>query len=177
MIHPRDCTWARDHWVFGGGKGPGKGESLGSTGAGGVTGGGGSYAGEGGTGASGPAGLRYGSGGLDLLMGGSGGGIGNGGEAGAGGGAIEMISSGTVRIEPGVRVAMNGGTVLLTLLLEKQISRVEQVQVVRFGFWPVISRIWVSSRLKAEIPRAWIQENQVPKYLRRWVVRWWRTEE
>ena len=98
---------------FGGGKGPGKGESLGATGAGGVTGGGGSYAGEGGSAASGPAGIRYGNGGLDLLIGGSGGGIGNGGEAGAGGGAIEMISSGTVRIEPGVRVAMNGGTVFV----------------------------------------------------------------
>ena len=32
-------------------------------------------------------GIRYGSGGLDLLMGGSGGGLGHGGEAGAGGGA------------------------------------------------------------------------------------------
>ena len=65
---------------FGGGAGPGKGDSLGSTGAGGVTGGGGSYAGEGGSGSSGPAGIRYGSGGLDILIGGSGGGLGNGGE-------------------------------------------------------------------------------------------------
>ena len=98
---------------FGGGKGPGKGASLGSTGAGGVTGGGASYAGEGGSGASGPAGIRYGSGGLEVLLGGSGGGIGNGGEAGAGGGAIEIIASGKVKIEPGVRLAMNGGTVFV----------------------------------------------------------------
>ena len=98
---------------FGGGKGPGKGERLGSTGAGGVTGGGGSYAGEGGSGASGPAGIRYGSGGLEILMGGSGGGIGNGGEAGAGGGTVELIATGKVKIESGVRVAMNGGTVFV----------------------------------------------------------------
>ena len=43
-------------------------------------------------------------------MGGSGGGIGNGGEAGAGGGAIELIATGKVQIESGVRLAMNGGT-------------------------------------------------------------------
>ena len=48
-----------------------------------------------------------------MFLGGSGGGIGNGGDAGAGGGAIEMISSGKVKIEPGVRVAMNGGTVFV----------------------------------------------------------------
>ena len=66
--------------------------------SGGVTGGGASYAGEGGSGASGPAGIRYGSGGLEVLLGGSGGGIGNGGEAGAGGGAIEIIASGKVKL-------------------------------------------------------------------------------
>ena len=98
---------------FGGGQDLGSGESLGSTGSGGVTGGGGSYAGEGGSGASGPSGIRYGSGGLEVLMGGSGGGIGNGGEAGAGGGAVEMIATGKVQIESGVRLAMNGGTVFV----------------------------------------------------------------
>jgi hypothetical protein len=98
---------------FAGGMGPGKGESLGSTGAGGITGGGGSFAGEGGSGASGPAGIRYGSGGLDLLMGGSGGGLGNGGEAGAGGGAIEFIVNGKATIHPGVKISMNGGTVFV----------------------------------------------------------------
>ena len=46
-------------------------------------------------------------------MGGSGGGIGNGGEAGAGGGAVELIATGKVKIESGVRVAMNGGTVFV----------------------------------------------------------------
>ncbi len=98
---------------YGGGKGPGKGVSLGATGAGGLTGGGGSYAGEGGSGASGPAGIRYGSGGLEVLIGGSGGGLGNGGEAGAGGGALEIIASGKVKIHSGVLVAVNGGTVFV----------------------------------------------------------------
>ena len=78
MTRLRVYIWKASLGGFGGGKGPGKGDSLGVTGAGGVTGGGGSYAGEGGSGASGPAGLRYGSGGLDVLLGGSGGGIGNG---------------------------------------------------------------------------------------------------
>jgi hypothetical protein len=98
---------------FGGGKGPGQGFSLGSTGAGGITGGGGSFAGEGGSAASAPAGIRYGSGGLDILMGGSGGGIGNGGDAAAGGGAIEFVVSGNATVETGVRISMNGGTVFV----------------------------------------------------------------
>ena len=68
-IRVKDCVWGADHWVGFGGHGPRQGESLGSTGAGGITGGGGSFAGEGGSGASGPAGIRYGSGGLDILMG------------------------------------------------------------------------------------------------------------
>ncbi|MBT7649351.1 MAG: DUF2341 domain-containing protein, partial [Opitutae bacterium] len=72
---------------FSGSQGPGKGASLGSSGASGVSGGGGSFAGEGGPGASGPSGITYGSGNLNLLIGGSGGGMGNLGEAAAGGGA------------------------------------------------------------------------------------------
>ena len=98
---------------FSGGMGPGKGQSLGTSGAGGITGGGGSYSGEGGSGASGPGGIRYGSGGLDLLMGGSGGGLGHGGEAGAGGGAIELVATGKVSISSGIRISMNGGTVFV----------------------------------------------------------------
>ncbi|MGY8714466.1 MAG: hypothetical protein ACKVJ1_11305, partial [Verrucomicrobiia bacterium] len=98
---------------FGGSQGPGKGVSLGSSGAGGLSGGGGSYAGEGGPGASGPAGITYGSGALGILLGGSGGGMGNLGEAAAGGGALEIISAGNLIIQPGVLVAMNGGTVFV----------------------------------------------------------------
>ena len=161
MIRPRDYIWGKDPSV---GlvveRAPVKVKVWVRLGAGGVTGGGGSYAGEGGTGASGPAGLRYGSGGLDLLMGGSGGGIGNGGEAGAGGGAIEMISSGKVKIESGVRVAMNGGTVFVNPTVGANFSGGAgsggAVRIVANDIENL-----VSSRLKAEIPRAWIQENQV----------------
>jgi len=70
---------------FGGGQGPGKGFSLGSSGAGGLSGGGGSFAGEGGAGASGPSGITYGTGGMEVLVGGSGGGFGSFGDAAAGG--------------------------------------------------------------------------------------------
>ena len=62
---------------------------LGLSGAGGLSGGGGSFGGEGGPGASG-ARVKYGSGGLDLLIGGSGGGFGNFGDAGAGGGVWKL---------------------------------------------------------------------------------------
>jgi hypothetical protein len=98
---------------FGGGQGPGKGLSLGTSGAGGLSGGGGSFAGEGGPGASGPSGILYGSGAMDVLLGGSGGGYGNLGEAAAGGGVLEIESNGSLIIEPGVLIAMNGGTVFV----------------------------------------------------------------
>ena len=98
---------------FSGAQGPGKGLSLGNSGAGGLSGGGGSFAGEGGPGASGPAGIRYGSGSLDVLIGGSGGGMGNLGEAAAGGGAIEIIAEGDLVVQSGVKIAMNGGSVFV----------------------------------------------------------------
>jgi hypothetical protein len=86
---------------------------LGTSGAGGLSGGGGSFAGEGGPGASGPSGILYGSGAMDVLLGGSGGGYGNLGEAAAGGGVLEIESNGSLIIEPGVLIAMNGGTVFV----------------------------------------------------------------
>ena len=98
---------------FSGGQGPGKGKSLGSSGAGGLSGGGGSYGGEGGPGASGPSGQHYGYGGLGILIGGSGGGFGNFGDAAAGGGAIELVASAQVLISEGVRISMNGGSILV----------------------------------------------------------------
>ena len=98
---------------YSGGQGPGKGKSLGNSGAGGLSGGGGSYSGEGGAGSSGPSGQTYGTGGLDFLLGGSGGGFGNFGDAAAGGGALEILASGKVIIDSGVKVSMNGGAVLV----------------------------------------------------------------
>ncbi|MDG0963632.1 MAG: putative Ig domain-containing protein, partial [Opitutales bacterium] len=98
---------------FSGGQGPGKGNSLGNSGAGGLSGGGGSFAGEGGPGASGPSGITYGFGGLEILLGGSGGGMGNLGDAGAGGGAIEINAVGDLNIQSGVLISMNGGTVFV----------------------------------------------------------------
>ena len=98
---------------FSGGQGPGKGYSLGESGAGGISGGGGSHGGEGGPGASGPAGQNYGQANLDILLGGSGGGLGNLGEAAAGGGALEIVSSGVVTIDEDVRISMNGGTIFV----------------------------------------------------------------
>ena len=84
--------------------------------------------------ASGPAGIRYGSGGLDILMGGSGGGLGNGGEAGAGGGAIEFIVNGKATIQPGVKISMNGGTVFVNPALEQIFPGVQALGV-PFELW------------------------------------------
>ena len=98
---------------YGGNQGPGRGYSAGVTDGGGNTGGGGSYGGEGGQAASGPSGLLYGSGALDVLIGGSGGGSGNLGEAAAGGGVLEISATGNVYIDEGVKISMNGGTVFV----------------------------------------------------------------
>ena len=107
---------------YSGGQGPGKGFSLGTSGAGGLSGGGGSFGGEGGPGASGPSGQNYGSGGLDMLLGGSGGGFGNFGDAAAGGGAIEIVASGNIKINPEVKISMNGGSVFVNPLVGANFS-------------------------------------------------------
>ena len=77
-----------------------------------MSGGGGSFAGEGGAAASGPCEITYGTGGMEVMLGGSGGGFGSFGDAAAGGGALEIIASGKVFVQSESGL-MNGGAVLV----------------------------------------------------------------
>ena len=148
---------------YSGGQGPGKGKSLGDSGAGGLSGGGGSYSGEGGAGSSGPSGQTYGTGGLDFLLGGSGGGFGNFGDAAAGGGALEILASGKVIIDSGVKVSMNGGAVLVNPSIGANFSggagsggsiRIVASGIENFGILEA----------KGEMLRGWIVENKEPNF-------------
>ena len=149
---------------FGGGQGPGKGFSLGSSGAGGLSGGGGSFAGEGGAGASGPSGITYGTGGMEVLVGGSGGGFGSFGDAAAGGGALEILSSGKILIGSGVKISMNGGAVLVNPSVGANFSggagsggaiRMVAGSIENKGF----------SKRREGMPRVWTHERSGAKFL------------
>ena len=140
---------------FGGGQGPGKGVSLGSSGAGGLSGGGGSFAGEGGAAASGPAGITYGTGGMEVGL------------------VVRVVDS--VHLGCGSRRWCLGDHCLWECRsirsqdFDEWRSRLVNptvganysggaVPAVRFGLWRIVSIIKGFLRLRVEMPRVWIHE-------------------
>ena len=100
---------------------------------------------------------------LDFLLGGSGGGFRNFEHAAAGGGALEILASGKVIIDSGVKVSMNGGAVLVNPSIGANFSGGAGWKVPSVLYSPVL-RILVSWKPKGEMLRGWIVENKEPNF-------------